>query len=173
MKKLSLLMTIIAVIVSAKQNSINVGETIVAKEPVVTVAEDTVDHVTNHVADHVAEPVELTPAYEFISLGEFRLTAYCSCSKCCGNWAKNRPVDEYGNEIVIGAAGEVLTAGYSVAVDPEFIAYGTELFINGQVYEAQDCGGAIKDNEIDVYFSDHNDALEFGVQYAEIFIRKE
>lgn len=165
MKKLSLLMTIIAVIVSTKQNSINVGETIVAKEPVVTVVEQ--------VADHVVEPVELTPAYEFISLGEFRLTAYCSCSKCCGKWAKNRPVDEDGNEIVIGAAGEVLKAGYSVAVDPDFIAYGTELFINDKVYKAQDCGGAIKDNEIDVYFSDHNDALEFGVQYAEIFIRKE
>ena len=35
-----------------------------------------------------------------VSLGSFKLTAYCSCSLCCGKWANNRPVDENGNEIV-------------------------------------------------------------------------
>ncbi len=32
-----------------------------------------------------------------VSLGEFRLTAYCSCEKCCDGWAKNRPLDKNGN----------------------------------------------------------------------------
>ena len=27
-------------------------------------------------------------------IGNFRLTAYCPCSKCCGKWGKNRPTDE-------------------------------------------------------------------------------
>ena len=110
---------------------------------------------------------------EYIALGEFKLTAYCSCVKCCGDWAKDRPVDEEGNEVVIGASGEVLEAGVSIAVDQNVIPYGATVLINGQPYIAHDCGGAIKQNEIDVYFDDHQEAKEFGVQYAEVFLLKE
>lgn len=101
-----------------------------------------------------------------VNLGEFKLTAYCSCEKCCGKWANNRP-----NGIVYGAIGEELKEGYSIAVDPDVIPYKTEVIINGRTYKAQDCGGAIKGNRIDVYFEDHNDALEFGVQYADVFVK--
>ena len=100
-----------------------------------------------------------------VSLGNFKLTAYCSCSLCCGIWADNRP-----NGIVYGAIGEELKEGYSIAVDPTVIAYRTEVVINGHTYKAQDCGGAIKGNRIDIYMSDHNKALKFGVQYAEVFV---
>lgn len=106
-----------------------------------------------------------------VSLGEFKLTAYCSCSLCCGKWAYNRPVDENGNEIVYGAIGERLREGYSIAVDPSVIPYRTEVVINGHTYKAQDCGGAIKGNRIDVYFEDHQAALNFGVQYADVYIK--
>lgn len=109
-------------------------------------------------------------AIEPVSLGEFRLTAYCSCELCCGKWALNRPIDENGDEIVYGAIGERLKEGYSIAVDPKVIPYRTEVIINGHTYKAQDCGGAIKGNRIDVYFEDHQAALSFGVQYAEVFI---
>ncbi len=105
-----------------------------------------------------------TQAIEPVSLGNFLLTAYCKCSLCCGNWAYNRP-----NGIVYGAIGEKLKEGYSIAVDPDVIPYRTEVIINGKTYKAQDCGGAIKGNRIDVYFENHDDALEFGVQYAEVF----
>ena len=100
-----------------------------------------------------------------VSLGNFKLTAYCKCSLCCGKWAYDRP-----NGIVYGAIGEKLKEGYSIAVDPNVIPYGTEVIINGKTYKAQDCGGAIKGNRIDVYMDGHNDALEFGVQYAEVFV---
>jgi 3D (Asp-Asp-Asp) domain-containing protein len=105
-------------------------------------------------------------AIEPVSLGNFKLTAYCSCSLCCGKWANNRP-----NGVVYGAIGEELKEGYSIAVDPTVIPYRTEVIINGHTYKTQDCGGAIKGNSIDVYFEDHNDALEFGVQYAEVYIK--
>ena len=105
-------------------------------------------------------------AIEPVNLGNFKLTAYCSCSLCCGKWANNRP-----NGIVYGAIGEELKEGYSIAVDPEVISYKTEVIINGTIYKAQDCGGGIKGNEIDIYFEDHNDALDFGVQYADVFIK--
>lgn len=104
------------------------------------------------------------------SLGEFRLTAYCSCQKCCGKWALNRPKDENGNEIVYGASGERLYQGVSVAVDPTVIPYGSYVEFDGHTYIAHDCGGAIKGNRIDVYFESHEDALQFGAQYKEVFL---
>ena len=104
------------------------------------------------------------------SLGEFKLTAYCSCEKCCGKWALNRPKDENGKDIVYGSTGTILVAGTSIAVDPSVIPYGSQVEINGHTYTAHDTGGAIKGNRIDVYFDSHQDALNFGVQYAEVFL---
>lgn len=112
-------------------------------------------------------PVEQPTEPELIDLGEFRLTAYCSCKKCCGKWGANR------GEEVVGAIGKVLTAGYSIAVDPKVIPYGSIVVINGKEYEAMDCGGAIKKNRIDIYFNTHDEALEFGVQYATVYLKQE
>jgi len=121
----------------------------------------------------VTEPeVIVEPVTEPIYMGEFTLTAYCSCSKCCGKWASNRPVDEDGNEIVIGSTGEVLRSDYSIAVDPEVIPYGSIVIINGKEYKAQDTGGAITGSRIDVYFSSHEEALEFGRQTADIYLKE-
>ena len=60
--------------------------------------------------------------------GSCRITAYCPCELCCGEWAKNRPTDEDGNPIVYGASGNVLTPGVSVACS---LPYGTKLEIDG------------------------------------------
>lgn len=121
------------------------------------------------------EQIEVEQALEkeeqkLVSLGDFRLTAYCSCKKCCGYWATVRPADENGKEIVYGSSGEVLTAGVSVAVDTSVIPYGSELLINGMKYIAHDTGSGINGNCIDVYHDDHQKAVEFGLQYAEVFL---
>lgn len=102
-----------------------------------------------------------------ISLGEFRLTAYCGCSICCGVYADDRE-----NGVVCGAYGVPLIENYSIAVDPNVIPYGTEVIINGRSYIAYDTGGAISENRIDVYFDNHEDALAFEIQDAEVFIHK-
>lgn len=94
----------------------------------------------------------------------FELTAYCPCEICCGEYAKNRPIDENGKPIVYGSTGERLTSGYSIAVDPNVIPYGSEVIIDGKIYKAQDCGGAIKGNRIDLFFESHQDCLNFGRQ---------
>lgn len=112
----------------------------------------------------------VVPEVKKESLGEFKLTAYCSCEKCCGKWALNRPKDENGKDIVYGSTGAILVAGTSIAVDPSVIPYGSQVEINGHTYTAHDTGGAIKGNRIDVYFDNHQDALNFGVQYAEVFL---
>lgn len=102
------------------------------------------------------------------SLGEFRITAYCSCPICCEEYAYNRPTDTNGKSIVYGASGERLVQGVSVAADTNILPFGTEILINGHTYVVQDIGGAIKGNRIDVYFENHSDALAFGVKYADV-----
>lgn len=101
---------------------------------------------------------------QLVSMGTFTVTAYCSCEKCCGEWANNRPDGK-----VYGASGEELIADYSVATDVGLIPYGETILINDQEYVAHDCGGAIKGNRIDIYMSTHEMALEWGVQNIEIF----
>lgn len=115
---------------------------------------------------------ECTTEPDPIYLGKFKATAYCSCKECCGIWAYNRPTDENQNEIIYTASGAVAKAGRTIAVDPNVIAYGTTVLINGHEYIAEDCGGAIKGNRIDVYFDSHEDACEFGLQEVEVFIKK-
>lgn len=122
--------------------------------------------------DEIEEEIKIAET-ELVSLGRFKITAYCSCEKCCDGWAKKRPKDENGNPIVVGATGEVLEQGVSIAVDKNVIPYGTTVVINGQEYIAQDCGGAIKGNRIDVFHNTHKSAKEFGVQYAEVCVKGE
>ena len=124
----------------------------------------------------VTEPAATEPEKqepELISLGRFKLTAYCGCRKCCGKYADNRPVDENGEVIVTGSIGVRLYAGVSIAVDPRVIPYHTQVVINGHTYTAHDTGGNIKGNRIDVYFDDHDEAWDFGTQYAEVFVYAE
>lgn len=104
------------------------------------------------------EPEEIAVP-QLQSLGTFKLTAYCPCPKCCGDWADG-----------ITYTGTVATPGRTIAVDPNVIELGSTVTIDGQDYTAEDIGGAIDGNHIDVYFDDHADALEFGVQYAEILL---
>lgn len=145
----------------------SLNETEPPTEPLVVETEPTTPNVT----ETEPAPTEQEIASDgLVSLGTFKITAYCSCYTCCGEHALNRPVDEYGNEIVYGSIGVRLTAGVSIAVDPRVIPYGTSVVINGHKYIAQDTGGAISGNRIDVYFNDHQEAREFGVKHAEVFV---
>jgi len=100
------------------------------------------------------------------SLGEFTITAYCACPICCG---KDYDDPEYG----ITATGTVATEGRTIAVDPDMIPYGSIIYIGSHRYVAEDCGGAIQGNVIDIYFEDHDKALEFGRQTATVWILRE
>ena len=99
-------------------------------------------------------------------LGEFKLTAYCPCMKCCGKTDG------------ITSTGTLAAEGRTIAVDPRVIPYGSTVTIyyeDGTVhtYTAEDCGGAIKENRIDVFFSSHDDARAFGVQSAMVYVEEE
>lgn len=149
--------------VKPKEITTTLPETTVTK-PVENIQDPT--EKTVKVAENSVKPTEI--AVKNDSLGEFRITAYCSCAVCCGEYAYNRPTDENGNPIVYGASGERLRQGVSVAADTSVLPFGTEILIDGHTYVVQDVGGAIRGNRIDVYFENHSDALAFGVKYASV-----
>ena len=91
-------------------------------------------------------------------LGEFKLTAYCGCWSCS---------EGYGNGT---ATGTIAQADYTIAVDPDVIPYGSVVYINGKMYIAEDCGGAVNNNHIDVYHNTHDEAVKFGIQYADVWL---
>ena len=93
------------------------------------------------------------------SIGTFRLTAYCPCESCS---------EGYGRSTATGATA---TAGRTIAVDPKVIPYGTIVRINGHEYRAEDCGGGVRGNHIDIFFDTHPEVAKFGSQRAEIFIK--
>lgn len=114
---------------------------------------------------------EPTPEPQYISMGTFKLTAYCSCEHCCDEYALNRPKDENGNPIVYTANMSIAKQGVTVAADTNVLPFGTSLLIDGHEYIVQDRGGAIQGNRIDVYFDSHQEALQFGVQYKEVLVK--
>lgn len=97
---------------------------------------------------------------------EFTATAYCACEKCCGEWALNRP-----DGIVYTASGAVAHEGVTIAADWDVLPVGTVVYIDGLGERVvQDRGGAVKGNAVDLYFADHEEALNFGRQTVRLYI---
>ena len=90
---------------------------------------------------------------------DFQATAYY----CPTSWN----ITYTGTEVQVG----------TVAVDPNFIPLGTKMYIvsaDGQyVYGyaiAEDTGGAIKGQIVDLYFNTYNECIEFGRRDVKIYI---
>ena len=93
-----------------------------------------------------------------------RVTGYCPCSKCCGEYADG--VTASGHKI---QPGDVF-----VAADKRY-DFGTEMIIDGygdsEPVKVLDRGGAIKGNRIDAFFHTHQEALEWGVKHIDVKVR--
>ena len=96
------------------------------------------------------------------------VTAYCPCTKCCGEQAAG-----------ITASGKTVrhNDGRFVAADTRLLPFGTELSIpgyhGGQAVPVLDRGGAIKGNRLDVYFPTHQEALNWGRQRLAVTVIEE
>ena len=94
------------------------------------------------------------------SLGKFVITAYCTCKICCGIYSGNNRT----------SSGTIPTSNRTIAVDTNVIPFGTRVVFNGQVYVAEDRGGAIKGKRIDLFFMTHKEALKWGKRTMEVFL---
>ncbi len=94
----------------------------------------------------------------------FTVTHYCGCSICCGTYSNGSEDEAWG------ASGKRLEPLVSVSVDPRVIPLGTVLHdSDGRLYRAEDTGGAIKGNRIDLFVGNHQEALKLGVKEMELF----
>ena len=96
-----------------------------------------------------SEVVEETKTY----LGDFTITYYCTenYSHTCGGGGTT-------------ASGTQVTPYQTAAVDTSVIPFGTKLYIEGIGYRiAEDRGGAVKGNKIDLAVTTHEEALNLGV----------
>lgn len=127
------------------------------------------------------EPMDKAGALpRWVLHGSCRITAYCSCERCCGQWASNRPLDQEGSPIVYGASGSVLTPGVSVACS---LPYGTELRIDGLpgTYIVEDRTAEwIQDRyagmTVDIYMDDHEacyDLLAGLPEWMDVYVLEE
>lgn len=84
-----------------------------------------------------------------VSLGEYRISAYCPCEKCC--------LKSDG----ITASGTQATAGRTAAMNG--VQFGTKIVIDGHEYTVEDRGGGLGSKIIDIYFDTHDEALNSGL----------
>ena len=93
-------------------------------------------------------------------LGTYKITHYCGGACCNDQWAG------------VTSTGAPLVEGDTIAVDPTIIPYGTKVIINGHIFTASDCGGAIIGNHIDVFVNDHNRGNNLGVYFTNVYLLK-
>ena len=99
--------------------------------------------------------------YKLIYIGDYTITHYCveATQHICGTGTG------------LTAIGTQVTAGKTIAVDPKVIPYGTKVYIEGYGWRiAEDCGGAIKGNHIDVAVESHYDAINMGTKTSGVWI---
>lgn len=72
----------------------------------------------------------------------------------------------------ITSTGTKPQVGRTIAVDPKVIPYGTKVYIPqfDKVFIAEDCGGAIKGNRIDIYMGSYSECMEWGFKDITIYI---
>lgn len=94
------------------------------------------------------------------------VTHYDCCVACCGK------------DDGITASGVQATPGVTVAVDPDVIPLGSDVLVDygdGEIhyYRADDTGGAVKGNHIDLCVGSHEEALMLGRRTATVYWAKE
>ena len=102
-------------------------------------------------------------------VGKFKVTAYSPYENKDGKQADSTPN--------VTATGTKPHPG-TMAVDPKVIPYGSTVVVmysDGTIEKgiAEDTGGAIKNNRIDVFRQDFNTAIKFGVKQAVVIWYKE
>lgn len=76
----------------------------------------------------------------------------------------------YSGTNPLGACGTPCHYG-TCAVDPTFVPYGTRLYITGYGYAvANDCGGAVKKNVVDLYMNSTAACFQWGRRFVKVYV---
>lgn len=101
------------------------------------------------------QPTEYPDNGHLVDIGQYKITFFCNCRRCCGRWAggpcANGRMPEQGRTVACGS-----------------LPLGTRIIIAGMgEYVVEDRG--VTGKHIDVYLDSHSECLKRGVQYAEVF----
>jgi 3D (Asp-Asp-Asp) domain-containing protein len=96
-----------------------------------------------------------------------RVTAYCTCPRCCGKFsAARRTADMH----------KICQGDVFVAADKRH-SFGTEMIIPGynqdRPVQVKDRGGLIKGNRLDVFYNNHKVAKKWGTRYLDVMVKVE
>lgn len=90
------------------------------------------------------------------SYGTFKISAYCGCEACSGGH-------------LYTYSGAVPKEDHTISADLDQFPLGTKLLIDGIIYTVEDKGSGVVENHLDIYFDTHKEALDYGLQKAEVF----
>ena len=149
--------------------------------PLVVTAESTQEQNAEEIVDTQPQAVEIVPDcdvsggdvpasetadlfYGMKEAGEFTVTYYDVCVECCGKTDG------------ITASGAIAEPYVTCAVDPSVIPLGSDVLVDygdGEIVSlrAEDTGGSVKGNHIDICVSNHQEALELGRRTATVYWR--
>ena len=82
----------------------------------------------------------MRPTPHLAYYGNCRITFYCNCSTCCGEWAGSPT-----------ASGIMPTSNQTAAAD---LPFGTRLMIDGEEYVVEDRG--VSGMAVDIYVDSHD-----------------
>lgn len=116
------------------------AEGIVASVPEVQEMPD-IEQFTNNL---LAE-LEKEPPLQY--LGAFLCTAYDDCAEC---------QEDFIGMTALGVAPQPM---HTIAVDPSVIPLGSHVLINGTEYVAEDVGGGVGGNHIDIFVGSHEETF--------------
>lgn len=89
-------------------------------------------------------------------LGKFKTTAYCGCKNC-----------SKGSGLTY--SGTVPQPNHTISADISLFPIGTKLMIGDTIYTVEDVGSSVVGNVLDLYFDNHQDAVNYGVQMVDVY----
>lgn len=127
-------------------------------------ADDIIDTTAEKVTE--VQKVEETPSAPVAAdsadktyLGTYKATAYCNCSRCSSS----------GTDLT--ASGVLPKAKHTISANLREFGFGTKLLIDGIVYTVEDTG-SFGPGAVDIYFDTHQQALNYGVHYVDVYLVK-
>lgn len=96
---------------------------------------------------------------DLIDYGQMRLSAYCPCESCS---------EGYGRQTA--THGVYARSEHTIAVDPDVIPLGSKVKIGDDYYVAEDVGGLIFGDRIDIFFDTHEEVEEFGIRHLDVYV---
>ena len=121
--------------------------------------QDTIDSQLDTYIEALKAEEVIKTNYPKKNFGKFALSWYTPVEL-------KKPIDKLRT-----ATGSKPKEGRTIAVDPKVIPYGSTVYIEGYGYFiAEDTGGAIKGNRIDIFINDYNKARQLGRKTANVWI---